>query len=52
MYITGVTKPPPCMSRKSKDPSYKEPQHKNQKTRNFLQSTLLWHHNFCSDLQK
>jgi len=43
--IAGVAKPVLCMSRISQNPSYKEPQHKNLKTRIYLQSTLMWHHN-------
>jgi len=40
-YSPGVGKPALCMSRKSQKPSYKEPQHKNLKTRIYLQFTFL-----------
>jgi len=41
LYITGVAKPALCMSHISKNRCYEEPQHKNIKTRIYLQSTLL-----------
>jgi len=45
-YMPGVAKPALCMIRIYQIPSYKEPQHRNQKTRIYLQSTLLWHTSF------
>jgi len=49
----GVDNAALCMSCISQNPSYKEPQYTNLKTRIYSQSTLLRHHNsFWNDLQK
>jgi len=39
--MAGVAKPAPRMNRMLKNPSYKEPQHKNLKAQIYLQSILL-----------